>query len=249
VRSIAEADRALERLFHVAGGVDRFLSEHAVIVMSDHSQTPVHARINLSDALAGWQVLAPVDPAPEGAQLAACPAARSAMVYVLLEEERRRAAPRVAHDLRAVEGLDLIVRLDGDEAVVWSHRGELRFAPGGDVRDDRGERWRLEGDREALRLAVDDGRVTSDEYPDALARLWSALCCPHAGDVLVSAAPGYEFVDWGGADHVGGGSHGSLHRDDSLGVLITCGLDAPAREHWSIADVASLVLGHFSISS
>ena len=31
-----------------------------------------------------------------------------------------------------------------------------------------------------------------------------ATCCSRA-------APGYEFPDWGGVDHVGGGSHGSLH--------------------------------------
>ena len=53
--------------------------------------------------------------------------------------------------------------------------------------------------------------------------MWSALQCQTAGNVLLSAAPGYEFVDWGGADHVGGGSHGSLHRSDSLGVLLWCG--------------------------
>ena len=69
--------------------------------------------------------------------------------------------------------------------------------------------------------------MSSPEYPDALGRLWSALECPHAGDVLVSATPSYEFVDWGGSDHVGGGSHGSLHRDDSEGVLLLCGVDAP----------------------
>ena len=78
-------------------------------------------------------------------------------------------------------------------------------------------------------------------------RLWSALECPHAGDVLVSATPGYEFVDWGGADHVGGGSHGSLHRGDSVGVLLLCGVDAPEREQWSLADVTPLVLDHFRV--
>ena len=41
VRSIAEADRALERIMHVAGGTEAFLEEHAVIVMSDHSQIAV----------------------------------------------------------------------------------------------------------------------------------------------------------------------------------------------------------------
>ena len=89
--------------------------------------------------------------------------------------------------------------------------------------------------------------MSSPEYPDALGRLWSALECPHAGDVLVSATPSFEFVDWGGSDHVGGGSHGSLHRDDSEGVLLLCGVDAPAREQWSLADVTPLVLDHFRV--
>ena len=89
--------------------------------------------------------------------------------------------------------------------------------------------------------------LDSDTYPDALDRLWSALECPHAGDVLLSARLGYEFVDWGGADHVGGGSHGSLHRGDSLGVLLLCGVDAPAREEWSITDVTGMVLEHFGV--
>jgi hypothetical protein len=45
---------------------------------------------------------------------------------------------------------------------------------------------------------------------------------------------------------VGGGSHGSLHRVDSLGALTFCGVDAP-HDHgsWSIADVAPMVRGHF----
>ena len=72
--------------------------------------------------------------------------------------------------------------------------------------------------------------------------------CPHSGDVLVSAELGYEFVDWGGADHVGGGSHGSLHRGDSEGVLLMCGVDAAgARAQWSLADVTPLVLEHFGV--
>ncbi len=79
--------------------------------------------------------------------------------------------------------------------------------------------------------------MSSRLYPDALGRLWSALACHYSGDVLVSAEPGYEFVDWGGADHVGGGSHGSLHRGDSLGVLLACGVDLPEREQWSLRDV------------
>jgi hypothetical protein len=93
---------------------------------------------------------------------------------------------------------------------------------------------------------VQDGELRSKAYPDALGRAWAALSCPTSGDVLLSAAPGYEFADWGGVDHVGGGSHGSLHRADSLGVLAFCGVQAPHdRAAWSIADVAPMVRGHF----
>ena len=69
----------------------------------------------------------------------------------------------------------------------------------------------------------------SPEYPDALARVWASLTCPTSGEVLLSAAPGYEFLDWGGAAHVGGGSHGSLHASDSLGALVLCGVDSRPR--------------------
>ena len=62
VRSIAEADRALERIMHVAGGVDAFLEEHAVIVMSDHSQTAVEQRDQPRRGVRRrWRVLTPGD--------------------------------------------------------------------------------------------------------------------------------------------------------------------------------------------
>ena len=41
-------------------------------------------------------------------------------------------------------------------------------------------------------------------------RASAALRNPNAGDVLVSAAPGFEFADLAGRHHAGGGSHGSL---------------------------------------
>jgi hypothetical protein len=247
VRSIAEADRALERIMHVAGGVEAFLEEHAVIVMSDHSQTAVEQPINLAAVFEDARVLTPGDVAPTEAELAACPSARSAMVYALDEARREQLVRRAVDALSKVDGVDLVVTRDDGEAVVRSGRGELRFRPGDDLTDARGRRWMLRGEEAALELSTANGEVGSNIYPDALGRLWSALACPHSGDVLVSAELGFEFVDWGGADHVGGGSHGSLHRDDSEGVLLLCGLDVPEREHWSLGDVTPLVLEHFGV--
>jgi hypothetical protein len=247
VRSIAEADRALERIMHVAGGVEPFLEDHAVIVMSDHSQTKVEARVNLSTAFSEARVLTPADPAPSEAELALCPAARSAMVYALDQKRREELVAGSVATLEDVDGVDLIATRSNGTAVVRSGRGELRFAPGGELRDRRGRTWSVEGESAVLGLDVAGGVVTSENYPDPLARLWSALECPHGGDVLVSAEPGFEFVDWGGADHVGGGSHGALHRDDSEGVLLLCGVDPGPREEWALTDVTGLVLAHFGV--
>ncbi len=250
--SIAEADRALARLMDAGGGPDAFLADHSVIVMSDHSHDQVEAATNLADALAGWRVLAPVDPDPESAQLAVCPASRSGQVYVLDTDDRETVAARVSADLEGVAGVDVIARLESGHALAWTPRGELRFAPGDGPSDARGHAWNVEGELDALELAVDGSVLHYGAYPDALRRLWSALTCERSGDLLLSAEPGYEFTDWGGAHHVGGGSHGSLHECDSLGVLLTHGVGAERRSDgapWSIEDVTPMVLDHFGAAA
>ncbi len=134
----------------------------------------------------------------------------------------------------AIEGVDLVMWLERDaheaprEAVLASPgRGELRFAPGGQAQDPRGRRWSVDGPaRGARRARRRTGVLLTPDYPDALARVWSALTCPTSGEVLLSAAPGYEFIDWGRQAHVGGGSHGSLHASDSLGALLISGAGA-----------------------
>jgi Type I phosphodiesterase / nucleotide pyrophosphatase len=254
VTSIAAADRQIERMMHAGGGPDQFLEDHAVVVTSDHSQALVEERIRLDLALEDFHVATPSASASVGAELALSPAQRSAMIYALDLERRDELVARAVEAVIELEGVDLAMWLrdpdaDSPEAVMRAPGGaELRFAPGGELGDLRGERWSVEGDLSVLAARIEDGRLLSPDYPDALARVWSALRCENAGDVLLSAAPGYEFVDWGGADHVGGGSHGSLHRTDSLGALLWCGTgpdSRSAREQWSLRDVTPMIRSHF----
>jgi predicted AlkP superfamily pyrophosphatase or phosphodiesterase len=255
VTSIAAADRQLERLMHAAGGPDEFLDHHAVVVCSDHSQAPVEKRIRLDLAFSDFAVATPSpsrSSGPSAPEVALSPAQRSAMVYALDEDRLDALVERSIAVLSEVEGVDLIMTRQGEEAIVRGRRGELRFTAGGELTDLRGERWSVEGELAVLRAEIQDGRFLSTEYPDALARVWSALHCPNAGEVLLSAAPGYEFVDWGGSDHVGGGSHGSLHRSDSLAALLWCGTGPPtraAKEQWSLRDVTPMVREHFGLGN
>jgi Type I phosphodiesterase / nucleotide pyrophosphatase len=277
LRSLAQADLQLARVFDAAGGVEAFLEEHAVIVMADHSQVPISRAIALQDELAELGVLGPARPsarapagassasggasarrssAGAGARIAVCPSQRAAMVYALHEQERDAMRASVTARALAIEGVELVAWLERDarerprEAVVSSSlHGELRFAPGGELKDARGARWSVEGALAVLDASARDGSLRTPAYPDALARLWSALTSPTAGEVLLSAADGVEFLDWGRQAHVGGGSHGSLHASDSLAPLILCGVEpAAVPAQWTIRDVASLVLGHFGLA-
>jgi hypothetical protein len=269
VQSIGQADLQLARVMNAGGGVDAFLQEHAMIVMADHSQAPVTATISLQDELAELGVLGPARSAraersaraAEGSaedepRIAVCPSQRGAMVYALHESERDAMRASVVARALAVEGVDLVLWLERDahdaprEGVISSpEHGELRFAPGGELRDPRGESWSVDGALATIDGRVEDGRLLTPDYPDALARAWAALICPNSGEVLLSAAPGYEFLDWGGQAHVGGGSHGSLHASDSLGALVLSGVSLPQPEpgQWAIRDVAPLVLAHFGL--
>jgi Type I phosphodiesterase / nucleotide pyrophosphatase len=269
VESIAKADRCFAELTEAAGGLDAFLADHAVILLADHAQSPVRRGLPLADLLAQtWTVLQPSDDRPEQAQLAVSPTGRAAHVYLLPGDGGRAGLREVAERLAATEGVDLICWLEdrnGDPivrrepgspkaddvmAVVERNGRRLGFRRGDGVRDRRNGAWDLVGDPRALEASVEGHRFDSPEYPDSLARVFAALRAPNAGDVIVSLSPGYECVDWGGVSHAGGGSHGALHRDDSLGPLLFVGCgpeDAREREQWALRDVASVVAGHFGL--
>ena len=148
---------------------------------------------------------------------------RAGMVYRL--DEHAPDARALAGRLDGDQSIDVTLFLEGNEAVATRSGEELRFAPDADG-------WRTSGDASLL------------DHPDALRRSWAALRNPNAGDVIVSAASGYEFADLAGRHHAGGGSHGSLVIGDSEVPMLTLGIDASPR---SIVDVAPAVLRHFGL--
>jgi hypothetical protein len=206
---LARSDAALGALVEAAGGLDAFLERYALIVCSDHGQTPVRRVAALSERLGGL----------DGVVVAA--SNRAGQLYdVGGRHEPRRLAAR----LDAEPSVEVALFREDGTAVARRDGEELRFRPvaGG---------WDLAGDPGVL------------EGPDALVRAWHALAGPNAGDVLLSAAAGWEFADLGGRHHLGGGSHGSLAAGDSEVPVLTVGLAGEPRSITELAPLALRALG------
>jgi hypothetical protein len=210
--ALARTDDSIQSLLSAAGGADAFLERYAVIVLSDHGQTPVEHAARLEKPLSAF-----------ADDIVVTGSNRAGQVYLL--PDARVDAARLARALDGEASVEVSLRREDDEAVARRAGEELRFRPGS-------ESWETTGDISIL------------DHPDALHRSWSALANPNAGELLVSAAAGWEFADLGGRHHAGGGSHGSLTEGDSVAPLLTIGVEAaPAR----ITEVMPAVLAHFGV--
>ncbi len=139
----------------------------------------------------------------------------------------------------------------GDDLVTASNRAAMVYTD-----DPRRVAQRLDAEPAAgIVLFREDGNVVArrdgdedlallDDVPDGRERAAAALANPNAGEVLVSAAPGWEFVDLAGRHHRGGGSHGSLEAADSEVPMLTVGLGAPPS---SITGIKAAVAAHFGV--
>jgi hypothetical protein len=237
---IERVDEALGKMFDAAGGFERFIRDTCVIVTSDHGHCEVLANADEAvirlDAVLGEFRQADIGRAwGEADEILICPNMRAAQVYVrgssgALVDRMTRAAladPRVDLALwhqRLTPGA-------GEAYVVDTRRGRLEFWRGADgpssARDAFGTEWSWCGEREALRLEVDGGRVDSTEYPNAFERIAGALDAANSGELWLTARPGCEFEVPGGTAHVGGASHGALHALDSLSIAVVGGASAP----------------------
>ena len=219
--ALRRADGSIATIVEAAGGIDSFLDRYDVLLCSDHGQTPVHEGVRLERSLSDLSLAG--RRATRRAQVALTASNRAAMAYRLAgcPLETAELAERLGND----PSVEVVCYRDGAEAVARRADAELRFAP-------TGQGWRLSGDERVL------------DQPRAHERLWSALENPNAGELLISAAPEFEFADLAGRHHAGGGSHGSLERGDSEVPMLAVGIE---RLPESIVEVAPTVLTHFGI--
>lgn len=248
--SLAKADENIAYVLDSFGSWEETLSNVHFVVTADHSQSPISNEddhiLDLCEVLADFtQVRTNRGTEPfEDNDLAVAGNGRVAFVY--LNENRRDALiEQVGKTLLAHPGVDQVMWRESDAYVVDSERGRLRFAPDASgVEDERGGRWRYEGELAAVSGVEEDGRLRTPEYPLALWRIKEALDLDRIGDLVTTMKLTYEAKDLGGGHHKGGGDHASLHVQDSIVPFMSTIEDPPLRP--TTVDVAPHILEYFS---
>jgi arylsulfatase A-like enzyme len=202
-------------------------------IVSDHGHAPVHTHEDLAAVVSGTGLRTIAHPwsagiAPDAAVMVSGNA--MAHVYLDLSEVERAWWPALsarhgglADALLAREAVDLML-LPSSEArcgVRSAQRGTAVVEREGatyryrrESGDPLGIGADLEGSADETFDATRDGN-----YPDAIVQILSLAGSPRAGDVILSAAPGWDFRKrYEPIPHRS--SHGALHRDHMMVPLL-----------------------------
>lgn len=262
IAAVIDVDETLGRFIDCCGGIIDFLDRFAIVVTGDHSQ--LHLRDDGTAAVDLAEILEEFSITPAGASwdsdddLMICPNMRAAEVYLRPGAARQR--QQILESLLACEKIDQICWKENTDrplrfCVRTADRGELKFWPAeaddpSATADAHGLRWNWAGDLATIDAETDgSGGLTYGDYPNAMERIANAFTDP-VDSLWVTAQPGYEFR-LPSMKTNNRGSHGSLHRLDSLSPLLTAGLpegvESPHQPR--IVDVAPLCLAALGIES
>ncbi|MCB0126731.1 MAG: alkaline phosphatase family protein, partial [Caldilineaceae bacterium] len=237
---IEALDEELGQIFATYGGLDKFLSDVTIVLTGDHSQSDVvsgteKAGIRLDELLESFAVAEAGTPMEDEDDLVVCPNLRTAQIYFHSPSEARfrKVVDCLLPDARVDQVLWSAGLLNPDQRgyhVMTAERGHLHFWPGAEgpqsAQDRFGNLWSWEGDLRAVDGTVETGdvdRITFDDYPNAFERIAGILDLDVSGHLWVTSRPGYEFCLAHTKIHPEGGSHGSLHRLDSVSPLWVAG--------------------------
>lgn len=242
---LSEVDQELARFLDSFDSWQQAIDRNMIIIISDHGQTLIGAtkdhNILLEEMLSDFKIYRLGQEVTDTDELVICNNERMSYLYPLHQDIEQQVIERLSRDPR----IDLIAWKVGE----WAHvrRGGtskvLSFAKQGSFQDCYGQSWRITGDWEVLDLrTATEGTIWFETYPDALSRLYGSLYSQDIPLIVVTAAPMYEFKTDCSPTHLGGGSHGSLHRQDSIVPLIVVGAKQPFPQPARLVDLKSFIL-------
>ncbi|NJN16492.1 MAG: hypothetical protein HC822_09575 [Oscillochloris sp.] len=238
---LLEADTYFGELIAIFGSVEPLLREFCIIITGDHSQTPMHADqheagIDLYAPLAEFTLAQAGRPWEHDERLLICPNLRVAQIY--MREPGADVIDQVTKRLFDDPRIDQVLWLaehsgEGPGFVVaTADRGRLHFrqARNGEraCHDVYGTAWAWDGDLSAVDARLDGETFVFNDYPNAFERIKGALDNAIGAGIWVTARPGHEFKLPNMNLHPGG-SHGSLHKGDSIVPLLVAGAPAGTR--------------------
>jgi hypothetical protein len=134
--ALARSDDAVGALVDAAGGLDEFLDRYAVVVCSDHGQTPVKRAVRLHESLSDFRLHRPG--ARREAQLVVTASNRAGMVYI--RPGTTVEARTVAERLAGADGIDVALFREDDAGVALRDGEEVRIGRNDDGWQGRARR-------------------------------------------------------------------------------------------------------------
>ncbi len=244
--ALIKVDGQIQEILDTFESWDEALNQFVFIVISDHGQTRIGGKprynIDLDRLLQPFRVLQ-LGETVNGHDLAVANNERMAYIYPLKPGLEQRLIPLLVRESR----LDLIAWKEGKGVRVAAGGSgrQLYFEREGPIQDIYGSFWTVEGEWGTLDLRPGEGMLDYGDYPDALSRLYGALYSQDIPSIAVTARPRYELMSRFFPSHLNGGSHGSLHKYDSLIPLIVAGTERRIQEPPRLVDIKSFIMGLF----
>ncbi|MBB6453329.1 putative AlkP superfamily pyrophosphatase or phosphodiesterase [Salirhabdus euzebyi] len=245
LNAIEKVDIQLQELLNTYESWEEAIKDKVWIVMGDSGQADVHEAkeeglINLHEIFHSFTIHRIAEPIKDEDQLVLALNERMAFIHRL---DSTIQIEELVGKLQQDERIGFIAwkNNEGQNVVAGNNEERLVFQPNGPTIDPYEKSWTVEGNLALLDISVNDNTITYGNYPDALARLHSSLRSHQGNYLVVDAKPGYEFVAEGTPTHPGGGSHGSLHKQDAMVPMIVTGTDTKPL-HMRMVDLKQWIL-------
>lgn len=245
-KGIEEADKRLQTLFNKYGSWEKALKDNVWIVMGDNGQTSIKsdkekALVDLREVLKSYNIHKISGPVKKQDQIVLGLNERMSFIYLLDTSIKQEI---IAKQLQREKRIDIIAWKEGKTIKVLSgnKKGMFSFQRTGKFIDQYGQSWKIDGDAHILDMKIESSKtIEYGDYPDALARLYSSFYSHSGNYLVVNTKPGFEFIGEGSPQHVGGASHGSLHKQDTYFPMIVAGTELEPN-HTRMVDLKDWIL-------